>query len=246
MIELRELTEHGLLKLEQYLRELDNSINIIPKPNLNIEPYSIKSELPQDVFIDENKKFGTRMEIGSYISQKFTLCGIKREKVISESQVQWNNIWSWLAYLWLDQFITLRKGVHIVPAISRFIGSSDWNRFYRHLISTPYYIYSLHENYNSKLFLECAPSVHNEFIEQIGSRQWIITSKQLVELAHLLYWNREKGIPKRGARGKGRGTVRRFGKIINQFLLTYDVHQMKIQEILNLLPSEFNEWHDST
>jgi hypothetical protein len=244
MIELRELIEPGVLKLEQYLHELDYSTKFIPKPNLNIDLYSKKTELPQDIFIDENKKFETRMEIGSYISQKLSLCGIKRGKVIFESQEQWNNVWSWLAYLWLDQFITLRKGVYKVPAISRFIGSSDWNRFYRHFISMPYYIFSLHENYNSKLFLECAPSIHNEFMEQIGSRKWIITSKSLVELAHLLYWDRKKDVPKRGARGKGKGTVRRFGKIINQFRLTYDVHQMDIRELVSLLPSEFDEWKE--
>jgi len=242
MIELRELTELGSQKFEQYLRELDNSTTFIPKPDLNTDPFSKKFYLPQKVFIDENKKFGTRMDMGSYIFQKLNLLGIRRETVIAEAQGRWTNVWSWLAYIWIEQLITKRKGVYLVPAISRFIGSSDWRRFYRHFISTPYYIYSLHENYNSKLFLECVPSVHNEFMEQLGSRQWIITSKQLVELAHFLYWDRERDKPKRGARGKGRGTVRRFGKFVNQFLLTYDIHQMKIQELKNLLPSEFNEW----
>jgi len=242
MIELRYLTELGCQKFEQYLRELDNSTTFLPKPDLNYDPFSKNTDLSQEVFIDENKKFVTRMDIGSHILQKFTLCGIRREKVLTEAQGQWTNVWSWLAYIWMEQFITKREGVYVVPAISRFIGSSDWRRFYRHFISTPYYIYSLHENYNSKLFLECAPSVHNEFVEQLGSRQWIITSKQLVELAHILYWDRERDIPKRGARGKGRGTVRRFGKFVNQFLLTYDIHQMKIKELINLLPSEFDEW----
>ena len=242
MIELRELSELGSHRFEEYLRVLDNSTSFIPKPDLNTEPWSNKFILPQKVFIDENKKFVTRMDLGSYISQKLTLCGISREKVIAEAQGLWINVWSWLAYVWMEEFITKKNGVYVVPAISRFLGSSDWNRFYRHFISTPYYIYSLHENYNSKLFLKCPPSVHNEFLEQIGSRQWIITSNQLVELAHLLYWDRERDTPKRGARGKGKGTVRRFGKIINQFLLTFDIHQMKSQELVNLMPSEFNEW----
>jgi len=242
MIELRELTELGCLKFEEYLRNLDNSTTLIPKPNLNIDFFSKKFDTPKKVFIDENKKFRTRMDLGSYLLQKLNLSGIRHERVLAEAQGLWINVWSWLAYIWMEQFILNKNGVYIVPAISRFIGSSDWRRFYRHFISTPYYIYSLHEDFNSKLFLECPPSVHNEFIEQIGSRQWIIMSKQLVELAHFLYWDRENDIPKRGARGKGRGTVRRFGKNVNQFLLTYDIHQMKLQDLVNLLPSEYDEW----
>jgi len=242
MIKLRELTELGNQRFVDYLRELDNSTILISKPDLNDDPFSKEFDLPQDIFIDENKIFSTRLDIGGYILQKFNLGGIRREKVIAEAQGRWANVWSWFAYIWMEQFVPNRNGVYVVPAISRFIGSSDWRRFYRHFISTSYYVYSLHEEYNSKLFLKCPPSVHNEFIEQIGSRQWIITSKQLVELAHFLYWDRDKDIPKRGARGKGKGTVRRFGKMVNQFLLTYDIHQMELQELVNLLPSEYDEW----
>lgn len=242
MIELRELTELGLQRFEEYLRQLDNSSESLQKPDLNIEPFSKQLILPQKVFINEEKTFKTRMDIGSHLDQKLNLGGIDRAKILAEAQELWVNVWSWLAYIWLEHFITKKNGVNIVPSISRFVGSPDWNRYYRHFISQPYYIYSLHGSINSKLFLECPPSVHNEFMEQLGSRQWIISSKQLVELAHVLYWNRDENIPKRGARGKGEGTVRRFGRVILQFMLTYDIHQMNIEEMLDLLPSEFNEW----
>jgi len=245
MIELRELTKLGIESFESHLRKLDNSKELIPL-NLNVEPFSKELDLQKPVFIDEKKIFDTRMEIGSYLYQKLSIAGIKRETVIVEAPEIWNNVWSWLGSVWMEQFIIKRNDVYNVPAISRFIGSSDWRRFYRHFVATPYYIYSLHEESNSKLFLDCVPWVHNEFMEQIASRQWIITSRPLVELAHILYWNRDTNRPKRGARGKGRGTARRFGKVINQFRLTYDIYRMNTQEILNLLPSEFKEWYDST
>lgn len=242
LIELRELTERGIQRFESYLRDLDNSKESIPKPDLNVEPFSNTLELKEKIYIDEKKTFKSRLDIGNYLQQKLSLVGVGRENVITEKQEQWMNVWTWLAYVWVNQFVPVRNGVHVVPAISRFIGSSDWRRFYRHFVSTPYYIFSLHKSQKSKLFLECPPTVHNEFMEQIGSRQWIITSTQLVELAYTLYWNREENRSKRGASGKGKGTVRRFGKVMNQFMLTYDIHQMNIEEILDLLPSEFNEW----
>jgi len=242
MIEIRELTELGIQRFDSYLRELDNSEESIPKPDLNVEQLSRTLNLEQKIFIDENKTFENRLDIGNYLYQKLSLAGISRENVITEKPEQWMNVWSWLTYVWVKQFVPVKNGVHQVRAMSRFLGSNDWRRFYRHFISTPYYIFSLHKSHNSKLFLKCPPSIHNEMMEQIGSRQWIISSKQLVELAHTLYWNREEDKSKRGASGKGKGTARRFGKVMNQFMLTYDIHQLNIQEILELLPSEFNEW----
>ena len=81
-------------------------------------------------------------------------------------------------------------------------------------------------------------------MEQLGSRQWIINSKQLVELAHTLYWNKKEDKMKRGASGQGSGTARRFGKVINQFLRTYDIQDMNIEDIIGLLPSELTDWID--
>jgi hypothetical protein len=100
----------------------------------------------------------------------------------------------------------------------------------------------LHGEELSKLFLDCPVNVHNEFTEQIGSRQWIISSPNLVKLAHKLYWDTEKDKAKRGARLKGKGTVRRLGIILNQFGVTYDIYNMNVQELSGLLPSEFDHW----
>jgi len=241
MIELRKFTKQGIQSFETYLRLLSN-LNTLDPPNLNEEPYSNNVELFDSVSIDDNKTFLTRMEIGRYLFEQLNNAGIGREKIIVENPGLWVDVWSWLAFIWLKQFVHIDNGIFNVPVTSRFIASHEWNRFYRHFVATPYYIYSLHGEKNSKLFLECAPSVHNEFMEQLASRQWLITSKPLVELAHILYWDREGNKPKRGAGGKNAGTARRLGKIINQFRLTYDLQNMNVEEILNILPSEFNEW----
>ena len=241
MIGLREITEKGIEKFETFLLLLDNKDEFKP-PNLNMDPYS--KEIPDEylAYIDEKKKFSSRMELGTYLSHRFSLKGIKRDAVLLHDPLLWNNIWTWLAYVWMEQFVNVNNGVYHVPARSRFFGGNEWGRFYRHFVAAPYYIYSLHGKEHSKLFLECAPSIHNEFVEQLASRQWIINSDTLVQLAHKLYWNTDKDNPIRGARGKGGGTVRRFGKVINQLRRTYDIYNMDIHELRELLPSEFDEW----
>lgn len=245
MIGLRELTTQGIEKFETYLLVLANNNKFRP-PNLNLEQFS--KEVPYEylAYIDETKQFESRMELGSYLSHRFSLKGIKRDTVILHDPVLWNNVWSWLAYIWMEQFVNFKDGLYVVPVRTRFFGGSEWNRFYRHFVAAPYYIYSLHGEENSKLFLDCDPSIHNDFLEQIASRQWIINSDTLVQLAHLLYWNKDKENPKRGARGKGGGTVRRYGKVINQLRRTYDIHNMDIHELLKLLPSEFENWTERT
>ena len=54
----------------------------------------------------------------------------------------------------------------------------------------------------------------------------------------------EKNDIKKGARNKtGKGILRRFTRdIIPQFQMTYDLNSMDGEEILNLLPKEFEGW----
>lgn len=63
----------------------------------------------------------------------------------------------------------------------------------------------------------------------------------------MLYWDDQKNTIKKRARNKtGPGVLRRFTKdIIPQFQMTYDLNSMNGEEILNLLPSEFNDWLDT-
>jgi hypothetical protein len=242
MIALRTFTEFGIEQFKIYLSETIGSDSDLNPPDLNKEPFSKGMITPREILIDPKKVFKTRMDLGTYINQKLNLGHIDREDVLVKDPENWNNVWSWLAYIWADQFILKKNGAFTVPSTDRFIGSTDYRRFYRHFVATPYWLYSLHGEEYSKLFLDCPVTIHNELLEQIGSRQWIITSSNLVKLAHTLYWDTKKNVAKRGASSKGTGTVRRFAIIMNQFSLTYDIHTMDVAEILKLLPREFNDW----
>ena len=61
---------------------------------------------------------------------------------------------------------------------------------------------------------------------------------------YLLYFDEERGRPKVGAAVKTKkpGTLRRFVDVIRQFDLTYDFYSMTGQEILALLPAEFDRF----
>jgi hypothetical protein len=75
------------------------------------------------------------------------------------------------------------------------------------------------------------------------SRQNIITNEALIEAFDRLYWDSQSNHPKSGAQSRRRGgNFRRLLSFIQQVELTYDLHAMSDDEILTLLPVEYNAW----
>lgn len=74
----------------------------------------------------------------------------------------------------------------------------------------------------------------------------MISNKALIEAVDKLYFDPEAegvGQPKRGALTRTRaGNLRRLVAVIDQLDLTYDLYAMNNQQILELLPREFDRW----
>jgi hypothetical protein len=72
------------------------------------------------------------------------------------------------------------------------------------------------------------------------SRQQIYTNVQLFQAVDRLY---HRGTSKkRGASSKGGGSLRRLGKVLKQYDLTFDVQAMSEPDIVALLPKEFERF----
>jgi len=93
------------------------------------------------------------------------------------------------------------------------------------------------------LFLYNPPWEINDFTERVAANQFLISHENIVEAIYKLYFDPQRGRPKRGALSTTKpGNIRRFVKVIRQFELTYDIYTMSAQSILNLLPPEFDDW----
>ena len=91
--------------------------------------------------------------------------------------------------------------------------------------------------------LICGPvSKQGDLIEQLASRQELITNKSLIKAVTELYYNPSTGTNKRGAGGKGAGSPRRLAEVIDQYNLTWDLYAISPDEIIGLLPSEFDRF----
>ncbi len=235
MICIREFTEAGVEEFDRYIENIRENPGT-EKPELNSTPYSV--EFQPAVEVDENIKFSKKLDLAGYVNETLKSSGIFRENILEN-----RNLWTWLAYLWFDRLCEKKEGKLVPRERAKYICSSGYQDYYRHLIAGPYSIYSLYGEEYSLLFLYNKPHQHSDFIEQIASRQKLISRKNFIVVLHKLYLNRRNNTPKRGVQSREQpGNLRRFIKVMDQFELTYNIYNMDPDKILNLLPDEFNNW----
>lgn len=154
-------------------------------------------------------------------------------------------LWSWLAALFFDQLApvdadgkrTLRRPYVYVLSESRL--------YYRHLVRGPWYLVRTH-GAEAKYLLapmrtdDPAPlSRQSYLLDQLAARQFVISSPTLIGAARRLYTDPRTGRQRRGAGAKGKGSPRRLALIANQLALTYDIHNMSVDQFMRILPMEF-------
>jgi hypothetical protein len=77
-------------------------------------------------------------------------------------------------------------------------------------------------------------------LDQLAARQFVISSPTLIAAARRLYTDPRTGRQKRGAGARGKGSPRRLALIANQLALTYDIHNMSVDQFMKILPREFH------
>jgi len=83
-----------------------------------------------------------------------------------------------------------------------------------------------------------------EAYRELSCRQDLLANKGVIEAANSLYYDEKKEQLKRGSAVKTAkaGSLRRFIDVVQQLDLTYDLHSMTGEQVLRLLPSEFDDW----
>lgn len=235
MIEVRVLSENGSAEFAEFIQGLQMDPST-PRPDLNVETLS-RTFVPL-IEIDELRVFETRMDMGRYLTDLFEEAEVNRSDILGNE-----GLWTWLSYIWLDQLAPLQNGVRRLRENARYLCSTHYTDYFRHYVAGAYDIYSRHGRELSRLFLQCPVDIVNDHVEVFACRQNIISSGQLLEVIHKLYWNDSTGKPKAGTVGRKRpGHIRRFEKVIRQLELTYDIYSMDPDKILSILPSEFDNW----
>lgn len=239
----RKLTWEGEKAFREYIEKIRHQPDSLPDPpDLDKRPFSTElKDAIQIPALDSSNRPETKYDLACLIHEVLESVNNGTNKKTKFLAPEYRDFWSWLAYKWLD-ILMLRD--RKVGESARYICSTDYQDYYRHLVAGPYIAYLVHGE-SSRILLYSPPHKHSDFMEQIGSRQFIFSNPELVKAIYKLYFDPLEGKPRKGASDRDKpGNLRRFITVIQQLELTYDIHSMNAERILELLPREFDEWKE--
>jgi hypothetical protein len=238
MIQLRRFNQQGVDRFRVAIHALQDGKTLDVQ---NLLSDGELTEVLSDEGVLEVRPFANRRDAGQYMFEVMTRAEGELDDVDRDV-----GLWSWLAAAWMDEIIHVSNGVQIPGADARWIPEvGDYRKYYRHLLAGPFQIYRAHRDNPDRAMVILATAVGSpgEAAEQLSARQEIVTNPNLLETATRLYYDPEAGSLKAGHAGKGGGSTRRLAKdIIRQFDLTWDFYGMSPNEILSLLPAEFDRF----
>jgi hypothetical protein len=234
---VRRLNGAGIARLTEFLDSLrTNAPQGVPTAILT---YSETSE-PIGVNVEiELQTFGTRFMAAQYLNDRFTAGGL--QDVERDC-----GLWAWLALFYFDELCPAGAGGRRKPGEqARWVPDvNNYQRYYRHLLAGPYRIYRAHRDDPCRaMALLCGPLDRpGDIVEQLASRQEIVTNRGIMACATRLYIDPASNRPKRGAGSKGAGSPRRLADVLNQFDVTWDLYSLSAEGLLGLLPGEFDRF----
>jgi hypothetical protein len=184
----------------------------------------------------ESRAFATRFELAEYLDSQFEAAVFRPDRTDP-------GLWAWIACFYFREICPSSRGVLQPGSAPRWIPmSSDWRRYYRHLVAGPYGIFQAHRDSPRRaLALLCQrPGRPGDLVEQLASRQQIVTNPAVMQVATDWFVDPTSGLQRRNANSKGAGGPRRFIDVLNQFDLTWDLSSLSPEEFRSRLPQEFS------
>lgn len=235
---LRRLNSAGMERMVAFLDSLVSEAPMAyPGDLLTDEDTSEALSVKIDV---ERKEFLRRFEMAEYLYTKFDGSGLDHPEHDA-------GIWAWLALFWFDQLCPKdKKGNRNPKALARWIPDlENARRYYRHLVLGPFLIYSTHHK-TPKLVLGLLGTDVNapgEIVEQFASRPQLVTCPAAVGAVTKLYYLPKGGFkPGAGGGDDIPGTARRLALVLMQFDRTFDLHSLAVDQLVGLLPPEFDRF----
>lgn len=232
----RKLNSRGIKFFKKFLNDLrDKSILEPPFEILENPDYS-------DVFQDKAKvekiEFQHRTHMVKYLSK--SLIDLNASTGIDNT-----GLWNWLSLFYFNQVCPKDiDGKRKLGMDNRYILDDSFRYYHKHLLAGPFQTYKTYGN-RARLILHGPVHTSNDIHLKLAERQNFITNPSIVGVADALYFDQDKNKPKLGAQSKTRGgSLHRFINVIQQLELTFDLYSMSSEEILKLLPKEFDAWQD--
>ncbi len=234
---VRMLTDEGIAQFVQFL-ERQRTGPAEPVPVSLLTDPSTSTPLATPIII-ERKDFGDRFAFGEYLVD--LLRPLDRRQIANS-----HALWTWLALYFFDYICPAVAGKRNVLEDAVYVLGKVFNhqRYYRHLVRTPWLIVSEHSENGKVMLVMRDKGSRSEIFEQLAARQDILGNQTIVAGAYRLYFDTKEQRPKRGSGGKGAGSPRRLSAVVQQLDLTYDMRDCTVEQFIKLLPSEFDRFRN--
>ena len=227
---LRSFNTAGINRFEEFLASATRDPEDL---GAFLEDSGLSSEVSPEIDV-EARSFVNRLAAGEYL---YSLLGDSNIPNLDENR----GIWAWLSAFYFNQLCPEGaqpgRDYRWVPAVNSF------RNYYRHLLAGPYFIYRAHGDHPQHAMAVLATQLHRpgDIVEQLASRQELVTNRSVMEAATRLYIG-EDGLPKPGAAGRSGGSARRLADVLTQLDLTWDLYDLSTDRLLELLPAEFDKF----
>jgi hypothetical protein len=232
-----ELSRFNPVGLRLFQEFIDSCTSDAPQPYPESALTDVQySEIVSSDIDLESRSFASRFELAAYLDTQFEPVGFRPARNDP-------GLWAWLACLFFKEICPKWPDGSWKPgSIPRWIPrSSDFRRYYRHLVAGPYLIYRAHRDRPTRALAALCqrPGSPGDLVEQLASRQQIITNRTIMQVATDLFVDAQAGKQKRSANSKGPGGPRRLIDVLAQFDVTWDLSMMSPEDLRARLPKEF-------
>lgn len=239
-MKLHRFNSDGIAAFANYRARLTLEPTLPPPLELLADP-ALTEVVSEDVEVD-SRSFANRLEAGKFLSELIDAAGIN----LPERD---RGLWTWLTLFFFDEVCPAdgngrRKPLgeeRLVPLVD------NYQRFYRHLLLGPFLIVRANRDAPERaIAMLCNPLWKpGEIAGQLAAYKELVTNRAIAEASTRLYFNPSTGSFKHGAGSSSRGAPRRLAALLNQLDLTWYLYGMSADEVLSLLPKEFDRFRNA-
>ena len=240
-----ELTAAGISAAKEYLAKL-RAGERAPFPYALLTDSRYAQPVTPAAYV-EQRAFTNRRDAGAYLSDRLAPLG---NAAIADNP----GLWSWLGMFYFHQVVGIdadgnpRLGRN--PDVAYVIDPDETGRgarrHFAHRLLLSWEIYIRHGETAWYLLDEPVNSLR-QLADRLSGAPEMFRAVGIVELAHRLYADPLTRSLKSGALAGGQnqrppGGIVRLLDVLNQLYMTYDVYGMTAEQLLALLPPEFDRW----
>jgi hypothetical protein len=229
----RRLNAHGIKQFDSFLVSLRDDSSLDAPTGLLTD---VATSAPIDAEVDaEPREYHSRLEVAEHLNR---ILRMDSTNLRSDP-----GFWTWMSLCWFETLCPSQNGRWQPGQTNRWIAElEDPRKACWHILAGPYQVYRAHRDDPTRAMslLSGPPQQMGSLVTLIASRPSLVTCKAVVGVATRLYYDSTNGRNRPGLSGKEPGSPRRFADILSQLDLTWDLHSLTTEELLELLPPEFD------